>query len=188
MVTERHAPETTGVLAKSASGALEVVPLIRVVNLARSLEALKAAGFWCLGLAEEGERELAAAVTSKVNGCIYCASVHARKAAFQTKRPEDVEHLLAVSLTRDENWLPIGVEKLAEGQDERWNALILLTARLSQLVPRATAADVERLAAVGLTREQIGDAVLAVAFFSWANRLMLSLGEPAIPGTGLQAG
>ena len=81
-----------------------------------------------------------------------------------------MEHLLAVSLTRDENWLPIGVEKLAEGQDERWNALILLTARLSQLVPRATAADVERLAAVGLTREQIGDAVLAVAFFSWANR------------------
>jgi len=60
VVTERHAPETTGVLAKSASGALEVVPLIRVVNLARALEELKAAGFWCLGLAEEGERELAA--------------------------------------------------------------------------------------------------------------------------------
>lgn len=59
VVTERNAPETTGVLAKSASGALEAVPLIRVVNLARALEELKAGGFWCLGFAEEGERELA---------------------------------------------------------------------------------------------------------------------------------
>lgn len=60
VVTERHAPETTGVLAKSASGALEVVPLVRVVNLARALESLKAAGFWCVGFDESGERTPAA--------------------------------------------------------------------------------------------------------------------------------
>ena len=175
--------------ASKAAANSEYFRLLSLVpNVLTARSALDNAIFLGENGLPRGERERAAAVTSKVNGCIYCASVHARKAAFQTKRPEDVEHLLAVSLTRDENWLPSGVEKLAEGQDERWNALILLTARLSQLVPRATAADVERLAAVGLTREQIGDAVLAVAFFSWANRLMLSLGEPAIPGTGLQAG
>lgn len=58
VTTERNAPETTGVLAKSASGALEHVPLVRVSNLARALEQLIEAGFWCVGLAEKGERLL----------------------------------------------------------------------------------------------------------------------------------
>lgn len=60
VVTERHAPEVTGVLAKSASGALESVPLVRVTNLARALGDLKEAGFWCVGLDESGARPLAA--------------------------------------------------------------------------------------------------------------------------------
>ncbi|SMH54010.1 23S rRNA (guanosine(2251)-2'-O)-methyltransferase RlmB [Azospirillum agricola] len=59
VVTERHAPETTGVLAKSASGALEAVPLVRVTNLARSLAELQQAGFWSVGLAESGKGTLA---------------------------------------------------------------------------------------------------------------------------------
>jgi 23S rRNA (guanosine2251-2'-O)-methyltransferase len=57
-VTERHAPEVTGTLAKAASGALEAVPLVRVVNLARTLTTLSEGGFWCLGFAESGERTL----------------------------------------------------------------------------------------------------------------------------------
>ncbi|WP_114857568.1 23S rRNA (guanosine(2251)-2'-O)-methyltransferase RlmB [Azospirillum brasilense] len=59
VVTERHAPETTGVLAKSASGALESVPLVRVTNLARALADLQQAGFWTVGLAESGTSTLA---------------------------------------------------------------------------------------------------------------------------------
>lgn len=59
VVTERHAPETTGVLAKSASGALEAVPLIRVTNLVRALGELQQAGFWTVGLAESGKGTLA---------------------------------------------------------------------------------------------------------------------------------
>jgi 23S rRNA (guanosine2251-2'-O)-methyltransferase len=60
IMTERNAPPTTGVLAKSASGAVEHVPLIRVTNLSRALNELQEAGFWCVGLAEEAERDLSA--------------------------------------------------------------------------------------------------------------------------------
>ena len=55
VVTERNAPADTGVLAKAASGALEVVPLLRAVNLARVLDQLKEAGFWLYGLDERGD-------------------------------------------------------------------------------------------------------------------------------------
>ena len=47
---DRNAPEETGALAKAASGALETVPLLRAVNIARTLIALKAAGAWVVGL------------------------------------------------------------------------------------------------------------------------------------------
>ena len=47
---DRNAPEETGGLAKAASGALETMPLLRAVNIARTLIALKAANVWCVGL------------------------------------------------------------------------------------------------------------------------------------------
>jgi 23S rRNA (guanosine2251-2'-O)-methyltransferase len=61
VVPEYGAPEVTGVLAKAASGAVEHVPLVRVVNLARAMDALKEAAFWCVGLDESAERSLAEA-------------------------------------------------------------------------------------------------------------------------------
>lgn len=57
----RHAASETGTLAKAASGALEVTPLVEVSNLARALQQMKAAGFWILGLAGEVEKTLAEA-------------------------------------------------------------------------------------------------------------------------------
>ena len=50
IMPEAGAPAETGVLAKSASGATELIPLIRVANLARTMDMLKKAEFWCVGL------------------------------------------------------------------------------------------------------------------------------------------
>lgn len=58
IMTERNAPGLTGVLAKAASGAIEHVHLVHIVNLARAIEELQKAGYWCVGLAEEAERDL----------------------------------------------------------------------------------------------------------------------------------
>jgi 23S rRNA (guanosine2251-2'-O)-methyltransferase len=60
VTTARHSPQATGVLAKSASGALEYVPIVTVQNLARTLAALKERGFLLVGLDSEGEDDLAA--------------------------------------------------------------------------------------------------------------------------------
>lgn len=62
LTQDRHAPPESGVVAKSASGALEIVPWVRVVNLARALEEVAEAGYWRIGLAGEAESTLAAAL------------------------------------------------------------------------------------------------------------------------------
>jgi 23S rRNA (guanosine2251-2'-O)-methyltransferase len=59
---DRHAPPEGGVVAKSASGALELVPWVRVVNLARALEEIAEAGYWRLGLAGEAPATVAEAL------------------------------------------------------------------------------------------------------------------------------
>ena len=58
VTTARHSPEATGTLAKSASGALEFVPMVLVQNLARALTALKERGFLTVGLDSEGTEDL----------------------------------------------------------------------------------------------------------------------------------
>jgi alkylhydroperoxidase domain protein len=115
--------------------------------------------------APRAERELAAAATSRHNGCIYCASVHARHAITYSKRAEDVQRLLDVGVSAD-----LG---------ERWNAIVAASVALTATPIAFGLAHVARLRAAGLDDAEIVDVINAAAFFNWANRLMLSLGEPA---------
>ena len=63
IVQDRHAPPQSGALAKAASGALETVPYVEVVNIARALDQLAEAGFWRVALAGDGEETLARAAS-----------------------------------------------------------------------------------------------------------------------------
>ena len=58
ILPDRHTAPESGILAKVASGALDVLPIARVGNLSRVLAALKTQGFWCVGLAEEADTDL----------------------------------------------------------------------------------------------------------------------------------
>jgi alkylhydroperoxidase domain protein len=114
------------------------------------------------------ERELSAAATSRLNGCIYCASVHARFATQFSRRGEDVQRLLD--------------EGVGTRIDPRWDALVAASVALAETPSAFGAAEIARLREAGLDDLEIADAIHGAAFFNWANRLMLSLGEPAARG------
>ena len=113
------------------------------------------------------ERELAAAAVSRVNGCVFCASVHARFAAHYSQRPDAVDALLERGVEAD-----LG---------ERWDAIVAAAAALTATSVAFDASHVARLRAAGLDVQEVSDVLHAAAFFNWANRLMLSLGEPEVP-------
>ena len=116
------------------------------------------------------ERELAAAAASRFNGCIYCASVHARFAATYSKREADVDRLLA--------------EGVGAKLGERWDAIVDASVAITATPVLFGPQHVERLRRAGLDDLAISDVIHAASFFNWANRLMLSLGAPAKPSAG----
>lgn len=126
--------------------------------------------FYTSGGLPRKERELAATAASKVNGCIFCASVHARKAVQLSKQPDEVDRLIATDPGKT----------LAEAQSPRWLALIDLAASLSATPLVPTLAQLDTLRGLGLSELELLDLVQSTAFFAWANRLILTLGEPFI--------
>lgn len=113
------------------------------------------------------ERELGATVTSRYNGCVYCASVHAGRAQEESGRADDVNALLA-SIDSD------------LGSDQ-WNVIRDAARALTSTPAAFNQGCITKLRGVGFSDLQIVDLINSVAFFNWANRLMLSLGEPEVP-------
>ncbi|EJF90610.1 alkylhydroperoxidase domain protein [Bartonella tamiae] len=112
------------------------------------------------------ERELAAAATSRFNGCIYCASVHARHAEHYSKKTEDIDKLLK--------------EGVSVELGKRWDALVKASVALSETPSTFSSSHIAALHDAGFNDEEIIDIIHSSSFFNWANRLMLSLGEPEI--------
>ena len=159
-------------------GALKTTPSNRAIGayslvLAHDPEALNARSplyngimFGAKGLPRP-DRELGAVAASRINGCAYCASVHALRFTQLTKQPEVMERIQAD-----------GVDAALE---PRLNAILDYSAKLTQDPAAITAADAAPLRAQGLTDLEILDLTHAVAMFAWANRLMQTLGAPAEP-------
>ena len=112
------------------------------------------------------DREIAAAAASRYNGCVFCASVHSRFAAENGADRAEVQRLLD--------------EGVAARISPRWDALIDATVALTATPPRFGGAEVAALRDAGFDELAVVDAIQAGAFFNWANRLMLSLGEPTV--------
>lgn len=112
------------------------------------------------------EREMAAAASSRFTGCVFCASVHARFAVEQGAVGVDVQRLL------DEG---VGARIGA-----RWDAIVGATVALTATPTRFGSGEVATLEAAGLDELELLDIVQAASFFNWANRLMLTLGEPSV--------
>ncbi|CAA7625400.1 rRNA methylase [Candidatus Terasakiella magnetica] len=95
IVPDRHAPEETGALAKSASGALERMPLVRVTNVVRALDELKTAGFWTAGLAADAPKTLAEA---KLSGRVALV-LGAEGEGLRRLTREHCDHLVRLPMT-----------------------------------------------------------------------------------------
>lgn len=121
--------------------------------------------FGALGL-PRADRELGAVATSQVNGCSYCAAVHAKRFVELSKQPAVIDNLYAQGLQA-----PL---------DPRRKAIVDFSAKLARDPVAMEVSDLAPLRAQGLTDAEILDLVHAVAMFSWANRLMQSLGEPVV--------
>ena len=113
------------------------------------------------------ERELGATVVSRLNGCVYCASVHAQRFEQLAKRTDAV--------------IEVFNDPLTAGPSERERAIVQFSIALTSAPDAVSPADIQALKDVGLTELEILDLMHSVAIFAWANRLMLNLGEPVFP-------
>ncbi|MGS1096307.1 peroxidase-related enzyme (plasmid) [Aquamicrobium terrae] len=110
------------------------------------------------------EREIGAIGASIVNRCIYCAAVHASRYSHLTKQPEVIEAIFIA-----------GADAKIE---PRLKAILRFAINLSKCPSETDAVDMAALVEAGLNKEEILDLILSTSLFSWANRLMHTLGEP----------
>ncbi|MDD7582161.1 alkylhydroperoxidase domain protein [Corynebacterium sp. 32222D000AT] len=114
------------------------------------------------------ERELAATVVSRLNGCEYCASVHQQRYVDEGGDRETIDRLL------DD-----GVD-IELGRAD-WAAIRDAAVAISRTPLEFGAEHVDALREAGLDDQAVLDVIYSSSFFNWANRLMLTLGTPDVP-------
>jgi uncharacterized peroxidase-related enzyme len=138
--------------------------LVHQPEILRQRSAAFNAIMYAPGGLPRAERELASTVVSRINGCVYCASVHAQRFEQLAKRDDVIEQVFNDPLTA--------------GTTAREKAIVQasidLTLRPSEVEPD----QLKALRNVGLSDDEILDLIHSIAIFAWANRLMLNLGEP----------
>ncbi len=112
-------------------------------------------------------RELGATTTSRINGCVFCASVHARMYANYSKKRDVIQRFLDDGVDAE---LP-----------EVERAVVDLATKVTLDPETLSAADLQPLRDLGFDDLTILDVINYTAFFANANRLMLTLGEPRVP-------
>ncbi|MDG9970088.1 CMD domain protein [Achromobacter mucicolens] len=112
------------------------------------------------------ERELGATVVSRVNGCVYCASVHAQRFEQLAKRNDVIGQVFENPVTA--------------GTTKREQAIGKFSIQITEAQANVNAASIQALKDVGLNDGEILDLLHSDAIFAWANRLMLNLGEPVL--------
>lgn len=110
------------------------------------------------------ERELASAAVSRINGCVYCAAVHAQRFEQLTKRNDVIVQLFDTPQSA--------------GTTTRERAIVQVAIALTVAPSQFDASQLQAVRAAGLSTLDILDLIHATAIFAWANRLMLNLGEP----------
>ena len=129
----------------------------------RERTALMKSAMYSQDGATRADRELAAVATSRANGCVHCASVHARLYAQLTKDEATIQRILDEGIDT-----PLG---------QRERAIVDYAAKLS-LDPAGTSAqDLVPLRQAGFSDLAILDLTHVIGMFNWANQLFLTLGE-----------
>ena len=105
LMTDRHAPEESGALAKTAVGALEKLSIIRVTNLARAMEALREAGFTLAGLEASGTHPLEPLAEAERLGLV----LGSEGAGMRRLTREGCDHLCAIAIDPESESLNVSV-------------------------------------------------------------------------------
>lgn len=113
------------------------------------------------------ERELGSTYVSRVNGCVYCASVHAQRFEQLAKRNDVIAQVFEDPATA--------------GTTARELAIGKFSIQITEAPAAVNADSIQALKDAGLNEGEILDLLHSDAIFAWANRLMLNLGEPVFP-------
>ncbi|MCI3205682.1 MULTISPECIES: peroxidase-related enzyme [Pandoraea] len=173
---DKATPEQVAVLDEShpkAKTSDYYLFLVHQPEILRQRSAAFNAIMYAPGGMPRAERELSTTVVSRINGCVYCASVHAQRFEQLAKRNDVIREVFD--------------EPRTAGTTDREKAISQFSIALTETPGDVRPEQLQALRDVGLTDAEILDLIHSIAIFAWANRLMLNLGEPVFPESAATA-